>query len=269
MVKFYSSNDTYPYPFPAVTLAYFLRYPNPYSTHVLSTDTIARHYDPETQRLTTIRLHLKRSKLPSAVLKIIPRSLLGASAGGDTQSYILEKSVVDIREGTMDTESQNLEFTGVLSVVERQEFRRPTNPMREELKMWQGMEGAARRHGFITMGNGTKVEDTGETTEVKSSVTLHSHIGEKWKKRKDALGEEKAEKVGFFKSLTTGSLQSSIELIGLKRARRSQPNAKEGMKVVLERMREGGLVAVLEGMRKDREMVTRHLNHDNGKHDVD
>ncbi|KAF2732881.1 hypothetical protein EJ04DRAFT_513629 [Polyplosphaeria fusca] len=272
MVKFYSSTDTYSYPFPAVTLAYFLRYPNPYATHVLSTDTVCRHFDEETQRLTTIRLHLKRSKLPSAILKIIPRSLLGASAGGDTQSYILEKSVVDIKEGWMDTESRNLEFTGVLSVIERQEFRRPVSATAQELKMWQGMEGAARRHGFINFGSGARVEDTGETTEVKSSVTLHSHIGEKWKKRKDAVEEEKPEKAGFFKSLTTGSLQSSIELIGLKRARRSQPNAKEGMKVVLERMREGGLVAVLEGMRKDREMVGENghaLKQGDGKNDVE
>jgi hypothetical protein len=261
MVKFYSSNETYSYPFPAVSLAYFLRYPNPYSTHVLSTDTIARHYDPETQRLTTIRLHLKRSKLPSAVLKLVPRSLLGASAGGDTQSYILEKSVVDIKEGWMDTESRNLEWTGVLSVIERQKFMRPSPP--DDVKVWQGMEGAAQRHGFInfgTKGASTKVEDTGETTDVTSSVTLHSHIGETWKKKREAaregtVEEEQPQKVGFLRSWGTAALQRNIEKIGLTRAQRSQPNAREGMKVVLERMREGGLVGVLEGMRQDREAI--------------
>jgi len=261
MVKFYSSSETYPYPFPAVTLAYFLRYPNPYSTHVLSTDTIARHYDPDTQRLTTIRLHLKRSKLPAAVLKLLPRSLLGASATGDTQSFILEKSVVDIKQGCMDTESRNLEWTGVLSVVERQKFMRP-NPdltLADDAKIWQGMEGAARRHGFINFGS-TKVEDTGETTDVTSSVTLHSHIGETWKKKREAAREgvaedEQPQKVGFLRSWGTQALQRNIEKIGLTRAQRSQPNAREGMKVVLERMREGGLVAVLEGMRQDREAI--------------
>lgn len=263
MVKFYSSNETYSYPFPAVTLAYFLRYPNPYSTHVLSTDTIARSYDPETQRLTTIRLHLKRSKLPAAVLKLLPRSLLGASAGGDTQSYILEKSVVDAKEGWMDTESRNLEWTGVLSVVEKQVFKRPKPSVPDDAKMWQGMEGAARRHGFINFagpGAGAKVEDTGETTEVTSSVTLHSHIGEAWKKKREAAregagDEEQPQKMGFLRSWGTAALQRNIEKIGLSRAQRSQPNAREGMKVVLERMREGGLVAVLEGMRQDREAI--------------
>ncbi|KAF1836535.1 MSF1-domain-containing protein [Decorospora gaudefroyi] len=264
MVKFYSSNETYSYPFPAVSLAYFLRYPNPYSTHVLSTDTIARHYDTETQRLTTIRLHLKRSKLPSAVLKLVPRSLLGASAGGDTQSYILEKSVVDIKEGWMDTESRNLEWTGVLSVVERQKFQRPSPAVPDDVKIWQGMEGAAQRHGFINFGPkgaGSKVEDTGETTDVTSSVTLHSHIGETWKKKREAaregagVEEEQPQKMGFLRSWGTATLQRNIEKIGLSRAQRSQPNAREGMKVVLERMREGGLVGVLEGMRQDREAI--------------
>jgi len=261
MVKFYSSSETYPYPFPAVTLAYFLRYPNPYSTHVLSTDTIARHYDPETQCLTTVRLHLKRSKLPSAVLKLLPRSLLGASATGESQTFIWEKSVVDLKQGVMDTESRNLEWTGVLSVVERQKFMRPKlePTLAEDTKIWQGMEGAARRHGFLNLGN-AKVEDTGETTDVISSVTLHSHIGETWKKKREAAREgvaeeEQPQKMGFLRSWGTQALQRNIEKIGLTRAQRSQPNAREGMKVVLERMREGGLVAVLEGMRQDREAI--------------
>jgi hypothetical protein len=237
---------------------------------VLSTDTISRHFDPETQRLTTIRLHLKRSKLPSAVTKLLPRSLLGASASGDTQTYILEKSVVDVKEGWMDTESRNLEWTGVLSVIERQVFRRPEPQVPEEVKLFQGMEGAARRHGFLNFGGnaaGTKigVELNGETTEVESSVTLHSHVGETWRKKRaqaqegassaSSSEEEQPQKMGFLRSWGTATLQRNIEKIGLTRTLRSQPNAREGMKVVLERMREGGLVGVLEGMRKDREAI--------------
>ena len=107
MVKFYSSTYTYDYPFPAVSLAYFLRYPNPYSRHVASTDTIERHYDPETQRLTTVRLHLKKSRIPSAVLKLLPKSLKGdVDSGGRTQSFILETSVVDVKEGWMESECE-------------------------------------------------------------------------------------------------------------------------------------------------------------------
>jgi len=164
MVKFYSQTDNYPYSFPAVTLAYFLRYPNPYSTHVASTDTISRHYDPETQRLTTLRLHLKISKLPSAVLKLIPGSMLGASKDGSTQSYILERSMVDIRTGVMETESRNLEWTGVLSVVEKQVFKRPA-----ETK-FPGV--SAKEQGELFGGKAM------QTTVVETSVALRSRIGE-------------------------------------------------------------------------------------------
>ena len=52
--------------------------------------------------------------------------------------------------------------------------------------------------------------------------------------------------------------------MGLKRAHRSQPNAKEGMLVVLERLRTGGLVAVLEGRRRDYEGAMRWENRGGG-----
>ncbi|RDI82758.1 hypothetical protein Vi05172_g7246 [Venturia inaequalis] len=238
MVKFYTHSYSYDYPLPTVTLAYFLRYPNPFSTHVLSTDVISKTFDAETQRLHITRLHLKRSKLPSAVLRIVPRSFLGASAQGDSQTYILEHSTVDVKEGWMRTESRNLEWTGVLSVVERQEYSAP---------------GA---HVF-------DAKNPGDSTAVKTTVTLHSRLGQQFKKK----GEEST---GFLMSWGQGATQRAIEAIGLRRAeKKSQPNAREGMKVVLERLRHGGLVEVLEGMRRDRESVLGHtgdgfkmLHHD-------
>ncbi|KAF2841891.1 hypothetical protein M501DRAFT_902017, partial [Patellaria atrata CBS 101060] len=247
MVKFYESSYSYDYPFPAVTLAYFLRYPNPYSRHVQSTDVIERHFDPVTQTLKTTRLHLKRSKIPAPVLKLLPRSLLGANANGDSQAYILETSVVNLKEGWMTTQSKNLEWTGVLSVVEKQEYRRP--PRQESFLA--AAEVATAPRGLLD-------ETEGERTEVKTIVTLHSPLGEsRWKRARAAVSvddeEEQPARLGFFRSWSTASIRKSIEIIGLKRATKSQPNAKEGMKVVLERMRQGGLVAVLEGMRRDRE----------------
>ncbi|TKA59495.1 hypothetical protein B0A49_08923 [Cryomyces minteri] len=251
MVKFYESNFDYNYPFPAVTLAYFLRYPNPYSTHVLSTDVIDRRFDSETQRLTTTRLHLKRSKLPPAILKLLPRSLLGASAAGDSQAYILEKSIVDVKEGWMETESRNLEWTGVLSVIEKQVYRRPADLINSNIG------------GRALVNKGLLEDAHNERTDVTTYVTLQSRLGEKiWKRRTKNGGssptssssdDEAPAKVGFFKSWTASSMQRSIELIGLRRAEGSQPKAKEGMTIVLERLRQGGLTCVLDGMRRDRE----------------
>jgi len=244
MVKFYSTSYNYDYSFPAVSLAYFLRYPNPYSTHVLSTDVIDRYFDPETQRMTTVRLHLKRSKLPTAVVKLLPKSILGSSEDGNSTSYILERSTIDINEGWMKTENKNMDWTAVLSVIESQEYRRPDGLLGDAAKSADPLQQAAR-----------------ETTHVTTTVALRSHIGENIRKRRAKRAEAAANEtdnqptMGFFKSWTTGSIQRSVELIGLRRAEGAQPKAKEGMRVVLERLRDGGLVGVLEGMRRDRELV--------------
>ncbi len=90
---------------------------------MLSTDTIASHVDPDTGRLHTTRIHLKKSRMPGAVLKLLPSSVTGGML--EKASYILETSVVDMREGWMRTESRNLNFTGILSVVERQLYTAP------------------------------------------------------------------------------------------------------------------------------------------------
>jgi 4-amino-4-deoxychorismate lyase len=243
-VKFFSTNYSYDYPFSTVTLAYFLRYPNPYSRHVLSTDVIEREFDPITQRLYTTRLHLKRSRLPSAILKLLPRALLGASSGGDSQTYILERTVVDVKEGWMKTESRNLEFTTVLDVIEKQIYRRGS--------------GELTTAAIQTTPNQEKPSE--DRTDVNTTVALYSHLGQRFKRTKTATGsgtessdEEANAEMGFLRRWSQTSLQRSIEAIGLNRTSKSQPNAKEGMKVVLERLRQGGLVAVLEGMRQDRE----------------
>ena len=246
MVKFYENYFDYNYPFPAVSLAYFLRYPNPYATHVLSTDVIDRHFDPDAQRLTTTRLHLKKSKIPPAVLKILPKGFLGGS-GDAGQSYILEKSVVDVKEGWMKTETKNLEWTGILSVVEKQLYRRFRS------------EGVGSRHTISDLVEDSKNEGTNVTT----TVTLLSRFGQaKLLRRREGSNEKEATatiagveeegpKKGIFSSWSTSGLQRSIEMIGLKRTREALGKSKEGMNIVLERLRKGGLVRVLEGMQQD------------------
>ena len=252
MVKFFESSFSYDYPFPAVSLAYFLRYPNPYATHVLSTDVIDRHFDTKTQRLSTTRLHLKRSKLPPAVLKLLPKGILGSSS--DTgQSFILEKSVVDAKEGWMTTETRNLEWTGILSVIEKQSYRRP-HPS----------------HVGHISGTDDLIECTkNESTDVTTEVTFKSRFGQAKTKRAQSryvagaanstpsaiTEEEVPEKKGFFASWSTSSLQRSIEIIGMRRTRDALIKSKDGMNVVLARLRHGGLGEVLDGMRRDQKAV--------------
>lgn len=244
MVKFYSTSYSYDYGFSAVSLAYFLRYPNPYSRHVASTDTISRYFDPQSQRLTTVRLHLKRSRLPPAVLKLLPKSALGANDDGSTQSFIIEKTVVDVKEGWMETESKNLDWNNVLSVIERHTYTRP---------------------------QGASIEQDGQVTDVNVSVTLKSRIGEQIRKRRERWGQqanatsvmgtgdsapdEEPARQSWFNSWTSGAIRSAVETISLQRTEKSQPKARQGMSVVLDRLREGGVQAVLEGMRQDRELA--------------
>jgi len=234
-MKFYEHSSNYEYTFPAVALAYFLRYPNPYSRHVLSSDVIERHIDPETGRLHSTRLHLKKSKVPSAILNFLPRSITGP--GGTSQSYVLEKSTIDVKEGWMETESKNMEWTGILSVVEKQTYRR-------------------QRLSEIS-GNELQPQRPREATTCKTVVTFVSHLGQGKLLGRRKAGqttdiEDEPPKQGLFAAWSTAGIQRTVELVGVKRTKTAVVNGKEGMNVVLERLRSGGIVAVLEGMRRDR-----------------
>lgn len=158
---------------------------------------------------------------------------------------MLEKSTVDVREGWMETESRNLEWTGVLSVVEKGRYTR-----------------AGRGDASALGGNRPLDMSKDEGTDVTTTVTFHSRFGQarllSHRRKPDTQpnnldGNE--EKKGFFASWSTASLQRTIEAMGVRRTRDALVKSKDGMNVVLERLRMGGLVGVLEGMRRDREMI--------------
>ncbi|KAI6248664.1 hypothetical protein HI914_03353 [Erysiphe necator] len=251
MVKIYESAFSYDYSFPAVTLAYFLRYPNPYSTHVLSTDVISREIDSQ-GRLHTVRVHRKRTRLPSAVLKFLPHSVISSlsnnnSGGGgrSSESYILERSTIDIKEGWMRTESKNLDWTGILSVVEKQEYRRQvplSEKNKEDLPIATGTTGVVSTVIFCSrLGNRLRAKTvrTGETAKIPGAEM-----------------EEEQPKKGLLANWSTKGIQKSIEAIASHRTENHLHKSKDGMVIVLERMRSGGLMAVLEGMRKDKEIAS-------------
>ncbi|KGO69334.1 Uncharacterized protein PITC_095160 [Penicillium italicum] len=233
-MKFFENTSTYDYSFPAMSLAYFLRYPNPYCRHVFTTDVVDRYVDPNTHRLHTTRLHLKRSKIPSGILRLLPKGM-GAS-DNSAQSYILETTVVDPVEGWMETESRNMEWTGILSVVEKQHYQRLLSSK------------------FALAPGGLSIDRKSEQTIVCTNVTFRSRLGQgDFLSRRNA--EEEEPKRGILYSLSTVGIQRTVELIGVKRARDAVFKGKQGMNIVLERLRSGGIVCVLEGMRQDREAV--------------
>jgi hypothetical protein len=243
MVLTHTIKDTYAHPLATVTLAFFLRYCspqlNPFAAHVLSTDTLASHVDPATGRLHTTRIHLKKSRLPPAVMKLLPASLTGGSA--DKASYILETSVVDMREGWMATESRNLNFVGVLSVVER----------------WP--VAAA------------------ESTDVETKVVFRSRLGERIRGRLGQASQAQAEAAaagdgsggggnavsgaggGFLARLGARGIQRSIETLASSKTQDQQGKSREGMRIILERLRQTGILGVLElrKMARDRGVEAR------------
>lgn len=149
----------------------------------------------------------------------------------------------------MHTESRNMEWTGILSVVEKQFFER--QPIEGALESLEGLPLDDKR--------------SGEKTTVKTTVIFKSRFGQGKllgsRKKTESIGdqageaEEPAPKQGFFSSLSTAGIQRSIELIGVNRTRDAVLKSKQGMNVVLERLRSGGIVGVLEGMRQDREAL--------------
>ncbi|KAK1760515.1 protein UPS1, mitochondrial [Echria macrotheca] len=228
MVLTHTTNHTYNHPFPTVTLAFFLRYCspqlNPFASHVLSTDTISTHVDPATGRLHTTRLHLKKSRMPPAVMKLLPTSITGGAA--DKASYILETSVVDIREGWLSTESRNLNFVGVLSVVERQLYSAPTSN-----------------------------SDVGKT-DVETKVVFRSRLGERIRDRlggQHAAHQPAQQENGWFARLGARPIQRSIESIASTKTLDQLGNSREGMRILLETLRQNGIIGVLELRKRARE----------------
>ena len=245
MVLTHTTNHTYSHPFPTVTLAFFLRYCspqlNPFANHVLSTDTISSHVDADTGRLHTTRIHLKKSRMPPAIMKLLPTSITGGAS--DKASYILETSVVDMKEGWMSTESRNLNFVGVLSVVEKQVYTAPAASATRPLPSTAALSSAG-------------------TTDVATTVVFRSRLGERIR---DKLGHhqqsthhDSATEGGWFARLGARGVQRSIESLASTKTQDQLGKSREGMKMILERLRQTGIIGVLElrKMARERSMET-------------
>jgi len=142
----------------------------------------------------------------------------------------------------METESRNMEWTGILSVVEQQSYKRHSLAEAVQSLPDSGQQALARAK---------------EWTSCKTTVTFVSKLGQtrlfsRVKTNEAVSFEEEEPKQGFFASWSTAGIQRAVELIGVKRTKTAMVNGKEGMNVVLERLRSGGIVGVLEGMRQDR-----------------
>ncbi|KAJ3890644.1 MSF1-domain-containing protein [Lentinula edodes] len=107
-MKYHSQSFFYDDPWSIVSLAYFLRYPNPYASHIISCDVISRTVT-HSGTLQTTRLILKRGSLP----RWAPKGIISRA-----ESWVLEESEVDPLGQTLRCTTKNLEFTKVMKMEE-------------------------------------------------------------------------------------------------------------------------------------------------------
>lgn len=127
----------------------------------------------------------------------------------------------------MSTESRNLNFVGVLSVIEKQVYTVPT-----------------------------EASTPAATTDVETTVVFRSRLGDKIRGRLGAApaqADEGAKEGGFFARLGARGIQRSIESLASSKTVDQLGKSREGMGIILERLRQGGVMGVLEVVRRARE----------------
>jgi len=149
-MRFFSNSHLYDDPWSIVSLAFFLRYPNPYAAHVLSCDVISRTHTPQGTLLTT-RLILKKGSLP----KWAPKGIINRA-----ESWILEESEVDPLGRVVCCKTRNLDHVKVMRVEEITTLRQAEdgktlqiNEARIISRFGWGLAKAIENHGLAKFKN--------------------------------------------------------------------------------------------------------------------
>ncbi|XP_077958430.1 PRELI domain containing 1a isoform X1 [Gasterosteus aculeatus] len=100
MVKYFCCAGLLRSSWDQVCIAFWQRYPNPYSNHVLTEDIIFREVTP-TNCLKSRRLLTKTSRAPRWMEPYLPKQMASSA-------YIIEDSIVDPQKKTMTTLTWNI-----------------------------------------------------------------------------------------------------------------------------------------------------------------
>lgn len=111
MVKYFQGLNDLKNSWDQVLLAFWQRYPNPFSKHVLTEDIIYREVTPD-NRLISRRLLTKTNRLPRWAECIFPVSKTKCA-------YIIEDSIVDPEKRTLTTFTWNINHARLMMVEER------------------------------------------------------------------------------------------------------------------------------------------------------
>ncbi|XP_063220738.1 PRELI domain-containing protein 1, mitochondrial [Bacillus rossius redtenbacheri] len=110
-MRYFEMSSVFHYPWEQVAEAFWKRYPNPESTHVLSEDTVFR--EVRGHQLFSKRVFTKTNRVPKWGERFVSAHTV----------KILEESVVDPREQVLVTYTRNLGYVRVMSVVEKVVYR--------------------------------------------------------------------------------------------------------------------------------------------------
>lgn len=106
-MKKYEGNSTFHHSWQHLATAFWKRYPNKYSVHVLSEDILDRSIDQSGQ-LITKRIFVKTNSCPKWIERLMKTKNV----------QILEESVVDPIRKTLTTITRNLGMTNLMTVEE-------------------------------------------------------------------------------------------------------------------------------------------------------
>uniref|UniRef100_A0A452FG67 PRELI domain containing 1 n=1 Tax=Capra hircus TaxID=9925 RepID=A0A452FG67_CAPHI len=107
MVKYFLGQSVLRSSWDQVFAAFWQRYPNPYSKHVLTEDIVHREVTSD-QKLLSRRLLTKTNRMPRWAERLFPANVAHSV-------YILEDSIVDPQNQTMTTFTWNINHARLMS----------------------------------------------------------------------------------------------------------------------------------------------------------
>jgi len=226
--KYYNTEHVHPYSWEQVAEAIFQRYPNPFSSHVLSEDVVFREVWPG-GLLYSRRFLTKTNKVP----KWGERWLSGFAR----RVPLVEESVVDSKSRTITTYTRNVGLSNFMSVAEKVTY--VVNPDNKETTValkeawvesrFYGLRSAIKSFGIERFKNNCEKATDG-----------FNYVLEKFHKQQSSLREMGNVKLAEFQE-RKDHLKSQAEL--LKNAARERTDilketAREKKDIIKETARE-------------------------------
>lgn len=103
MAKYYENSTVFQYSWEQMVQGFWKRYPNPYSLHVLSEDTIEREIRPD-GKLYSKRVLTKTNRVPKWGERFFKAKFV----------CIIEESLVDPNDKTLTTHTRNIGFNKIM-----------------------------------------------------------------------------------------------------------------------------------------------------------